>query len=121
MSFDPALPTTRDLLRFHLADYINATLKRDVEIVDDDTYDALITLYGARQAGARIADTISLYYGTKWQQGDQSEDPLKTSEAYSKLAERFRSDPAFNIDSDEPLVGPFEVGELTTPDMTGYL
>lgn len=121
MSFDPALSTTRDMLRFLLSDFINSAMRRDFEHVPDETYDALILRFGGRGAGARIADTISNDYGVKWQQGDQSEDTVQLMNRYAALADRFRGDPSFIVDPDEDPIGFISVQTLVTPDMVGYL
>ncbi len=121
MSFDPSLPTSRDMLRFLLSDFINTGLKRNAEHNEDATYDALIATFGARGAGARLADGMANDYGIKWQQGDQSEDTLLLMRRYAEMADRFRSDPSYFVDPAEDPVGGMQVATLVTPDMVGYL
>lgn len=114
-TFDPALSTSRDWLRFKMTD------TADTPAVPDSTYDSLILKFGVKEAGYQMAKYFEAKYATlpDWKEADVSETlGEKARKFFQDLASEMRNPNTSYPDEISPAAITQSV--MVSPDLTNY-
>jgi len=114
-TFDPALTSGRDQIRFAIAETASTSP------IADETIDALVSSSPTiNLAAARCCDFLAAYYARKATDisvGDEKTKYINRAEFFADMARKYRSG-EITVDG-QPVTG-FAIGSLTEPTLTDY-